>query len=120
VTAVVAEIDGEIGPEPFAPEREPISHASAATHTRDPGASLRRILSVADRVDGLERNMNELLDLVRGIVEPERSLPEDEPPRLGTSRQLVREIIEPERSLPEEEPPRMDPPRRKRKTTSGT
>jgi len=95
VAAVVAEIDGETGPEPFAPEREPIMPAASGNAVRDPGASLRRILSVADRVDGLERNMNELLDLVRGIVEPERAMPDDEPPR-------------------------QDPPRRKRKSASST
>jgi putative secretion ATPase (PEP-CTERM system associated) len=142
VAAVVAEIDSEVGHEAIAPPRDPVQ---PAVGMRDPGASLRRILSVADRVDGLERNLNELLDLVRGIVEPERSLPVDEPRRQSFSPQPVREAIEPERSLPEneppgpslspqhvrenmeperalpeEEPPRIDPPRRKRKSASNT
>ncbi len=56
--------------------------------------NVRRLLSMADRVDALERNVNELLALVRALVEPERALPEDEAPR-------------------------QEPPRRRRKTTSG-
>ena len=96
VAAVAAEISGEIGPQAVAtPLREfgALTGSSSATHP-DLVGNVRRLLSMADRVDALERNVSELLGLVRGLVEPERSLPEDEPPR-------------------------MDPPRRRRKTTSG-
>jgi len=56
--------------------------------------NVRRLISLADRVDALERSVNELVSLVRALVEPERALPEDEPPR-------------------------QEPPRRRKKTTSG-
>jgi predicted anti-sigma-YlaC factor YlaD len=50
---------------------------------------------MADRVDRLEKDVNELLRLVRMLVEPERAQPDDEPPR-------------------------QEPPRRRRKSTGGT
>src|SRR4029450_8857502 len=96
--AVAAEITGEIGPQAVAtPLREfsPLmSGAPANGQHPDLLGNVRRLLSMANRVDALERSVNELLTLVRSLVEPERALPEDEPPR-------------------------QEPPRRRRKTTSG-
>ncbi len=103
VDAVVAEITGEIGPQAalVTPLREPVAASinaiNAGAHSAghpDLVGNVRRLLSMADRVDALERNVNELLGLVRSLVEPERALPEDETPR-------------------------QEPPRRRRKTTSG-
>ena len=94
VSAVASEIAGEIGPTAIAaPLIEPIQ-ARGSSHP-DLVGNVRRLLSMADRVDALEKNMNELLALVRAIVEPERSLPDDDPPR-------------------------PEPARRKRKSMSGT
>ena len=50
---------------------------------------------MADRVERLEKDVNELLSLVRMLVEPERAQPDDEPPR-------------------------QEPPKRRRKTSSST
>jgi general secretion pathway protein A len=102
VAAVAAEITGEIGPQAVVtPLREfaPLFSGGAgvgggASGHPDLVGNVRRLLSMADRVDALERNVNELLTLVRALVEPERALPEDEPPR-------------------------QEPPRRRRKTTTG-
>ena len=101
VAAVAAEITGEIGPQAVVtPLREfaPLFSGGAgagggASGHPDLVGNVRRLLSMADRVDALERNVNELLTLVRALVEPERALPEDEPPR-------------------------QEPPRRRRKTSS--
>ena len=80
VNAVAAEITGEIGPQAVAtPLREPLN-APVERHP-DLVGNVRRLLSMADRVDRLEKDVNELLNLVRALVEPERALPEDEPPR---------------------------------------
>jgi len=79
VTAVVDEITREMGPDP--------DHKLAVAATASPSqegelaATLRPLKSIADRVTGLERNVETLLGLVRGIIEPERALPEDEPVR---------------------------------------
>ena len=81
VNAVAAEITGEIGPQAVAtPLREPVDRGSTERHP-DLIGNVRRLLSMADRVDRLEKDVNELLSLVRMLVEPERALPEDEPPR---------------------------------------
>ena len=80
VNAVAAEITGEIGPQAVAtPLREPLN-APTERHP-DLVGNVRRLLSMADRVDRLEKDVNELLNLVRALVEPERALPEDDPPR---------------------------------------
>ena len=104
VAAVAAEITGEIGPQAVVtPLREfaPLFSGGAgpglgggASGHPDLVGNVRRLLSIADRVDALERNVNELLTLIRVLVEPERALPGDEPPR-------------------------QEPPRRRRKTTTG-
>jgi len=101
---VAAEITGEIGPQAVVtPLREfaPLFSGGAgpglgggASGHPDLVGNVRRLLSIADRVDALERNVNELLTLIRVLVEPERALPGDEPPR-------------------------QEPPRRRRKTTTG-
>lgn len=98
VNAVAAEITGEIGPQAVAtPLREPLNSTALQSAERHPDlvGNVRRLLNMADRVDRLERDVNELLGLVRMLVEPERSQPEDEPPR-------------------------QEPPKRRRKGTTGT
>jgi len=97
VNAVAAEITGEIGPQAVAsPLREPLTMAGAGSPERHPDlvGNVRRLLNMADRVDRLEKDVNELLSLVRMLVEPERAQPEDEPPR-------------------------QEPPRRRRKSSPG-
>jgi putative secretion ATPase (PEP-CTERM system associated) len=80
VNAVAAEITGELGPQAVVtPPREPLQ-ASTDRHP-DLIGNVRRLLSLADRVDRLERNVEEVLTLVRVLMEPERALPEDESPR---------------------------------------
>jgi type II secretory pathway predicted ATPase ExeA len=87
VNAVAAEITGEIGPQAVAaPLREPLSAAAPAERHPDLIGNVRRLLNMADRVDRLEKDVNELLGLVRMLVEPERALPEDEPPRQEPSK----------------------------------
>jgi hypothetical protein len=77
VEAVVAEIDYEVGVDVSVPEhhesrREPVAALGVAANS-EPLAML------APRVERLERNVDELLRIVRAIVEPERSLPDEEP-----------------------------------------
>ena len=80
VNAVAAEITGELGPQAVVtPPREPLQ-VSTDRHP-DLIGNVRRLLSLADRVDRLERNVEEVLTLVRVLMEPERALPEDESPR---------------------------------------
>lgn len=96
VNAVAAEITGEIGPQPVAtPLREPLAMAQGSGDRHpDLVGNVRRLLNMAERVDRLEKDVNELLGLVRMLVEPERA-------------------------LPDEDPPRQEPPRRRRKPPSG-
>lgn len=95
VNAVAAEITGEIGPQAVAaPLREPLAQAPAERHP-DLIGNVRRLVNLASRVEQLEKDVNELLGLVRMLVEPERAQPEDDPPR-------------------------QEPPRRRRKPTPGT
>jgi putative secretion ATPase (PEP-CTERM system associated) len=87
VNAVAAEITGEIGPQAVAtPLREPLHAATSAERHPDLIGNVRRLLSMADRVDRLEKDVNELLSLVRMLVEPERAQPDDEPPRQEPSK----------------------------------
>jgi putative secretion ATPase (PEP-CTERM system associated) len=77
VEAVVAEIDYEVGVDVSVPEhhetrREPVVALGVA-------ANSETLAVLAPRVDRLERNVDELLRIVRAIVEPERSLPDEEP-----------------------------------------
>jgi putative secretion ATPase (PEP-CTERM system associated) len=85
VNAVAAEITGEIGPQAVAaPLREPLT-AQTERHP-DLIGNVRRLLSMADRVDRLERDVNEVLKLLRILVEPERSLPEEDSARPDPTR----------------------------------
>jgi hypothetical protein len=87
VNAVAAEITGEIGPQAVTtPLREPLHTATSAERHPDLIGNVRRLLSMADRVDRLEKDINELLSLVRMLVEPERAQPDDEPPRQEPSK----------------------------------
>jgi putative secretion ATPase (PEP-CTERM system associated) len=87
VNAVAAEITGEIGPQAVAaPLREPLSATGSAERHPDLIGNVRRLLNMADRVDRLEKDVNELLSLVRMLVEPERAQPDDEPPRQEPSK----------------------------------
>lgn len=81
VTAVVDEITREMGPDPDHKLAVAATGASSSTPDSELVATLRPLKSIADRVTGLERNVETLLGLVRGIIEPERALPEDEPVR---------------------------------------
>lgn len=71
VDAVASEITGEIGPQPVAsPLRD--HPGSQGTLDQDRIVNIRRLLKMADRVERLERDMSELLALVRAMVAPER------------------------------------------------
>ena len=76
VNAVAAEITGEIGPQA---DRHAAARAAVATRPaeRHPDliGNVRRLLNMADRVDRLEKDVNEVLKLVRMLVEPERAQP---------------------------------------------
>jgi len=85
VGAVAAEIVSEIGSHAVAtPLREPLTMSSE----RHPDliGNVRRLVNMADRVDRLEKDVSELMTLMRVLVEPERALPSDEPPRQESSR----------------------------------
>jgi type II secretory pathway predicted ATPase ExeA len=85
VDAVAAEISGEIGPQAVAtPLREPL--APSAERHPDLVGNVRKLLNLADRVDRLEKDVSEVLKLLRMLVEPERAIPEDESPRQDASR----------------------------------
>lgn len=80
VNAVAAEITGEIGPQAVvAPVREPLT-AQTERHP-DLIGNVRKLLNMAERVDRLEKDVAELMELIHALVEPERAIPSDEPPR---------------------------------------
>jgi len=77
VEAVVTEIDYEVGVDVGVPvhqelRNEPVVNLGSAANSDS-------LKAIAARVDRLERNVDELLRIVRAIVEPERSLPDEEP-----------------------------------------
>jgi putative secretion ATPase (PEP-CTERM system associated) len=80
VVHVVNEFTGEIGPRAIAtplPEPTPAKRVTKA----ELATSVRRLLKLSDRIENLERDVAELLGLVRVLVEPERALPSEEGPR---------------------------------------
>jgi putative secretion ATPase (PEP-CTERM system associated) len=83
--AVAAEITGEIGPQAVAAPL-PLSKTASAERHPDLIGNVRRLLNMADRVERLERDVVEVTNLVRMLIEPERALPEDEPPRQEPSK----------------------------------
>lgn len=85
VEPVVAEISGEVGPQSVS---SPLRDAIGTRGDRHPDlvGNLRRLIDIADRVDGLEEDVGELLRLVRILVEPERALPEEESTRQTSPR----------------------------------
>ena len=85
VNAVAAEITGELGPQAVAtPLREPLV-ASSERHP-DLIGNVRRLLNMADRVERLEKDVAELLTLIRVLTEPERAQPGDEAARQEAPR----------------------------------
>jgi len=90
VNSVAAEITGELGPQTLATPlwESPASSSLSMPSSERPDllGNVRRLLNMADRVDRLEKDVNELLVLVRMLVEPERAQPDDEPARQEPQR----------------------------------
>jgi putative secretion ATPase (PEP-CTERM system associated) len=91
VNAVAAEITGELGPQAVAtPVREPLT-TSSERHP-DLIGNVRRLLNMADRVERLEKDVAELLTLIRVLIEPERAQPGDEAARQETPRRRKKAV----------------------------
>ncbi len=87
IRAVAEEITNELGPQAVVtPVRE--APATAVRQERNPDlvGNVRKLLNMAERVDKLERDVGELLTLVRVLVEPERALPEELAPQESPRR----------------------------------
>jgi putative secretion ATPase (PEP-CTERM system associated) len=86
VDAVASELSTELGPQAVSqPARDAPSRAPLGDRP-DLVGNVRRLLTMADRVDRLERDVQEVMALVRVLVEPERALPDEdagrsEPPK---------------------------------------
>ena len=77
VKHVVSEFTGEIGPRAIAapsPEAAPVKRATKS----DLASAVRRLLKLTDRIENLEQDVQELLGMIRALVDPERGRPEDE------------------------------------------
>jgi putative secretion ATPase (PEP-CTERM system associated) len=85
VEAVVAEIDYEVGVDVGVTQPRESKTEQAVPAIAAPAEPLAA--SLTTRIDRLERHVDELLRIVRAIVEPERALPEEEPrPRSRRSK----------------------------------
>jgi putative secretion ATPase (PEP-CTERM system associated) len=89
ISDAASEIAGEIGTDIYVsqslPPNESVTAASkrgAAAGKRESATSgrvaARPLAAITDRIEQLERNVDGLLNVVRGIVEPERALPDEE------------------------------------------
>ncbi len=86
IAAAVLEMANEMGTDlaaaqpAFSPKREPATTAPkrepAATGTGRVAA--RPLAAITERIEQIERNVDGLLSVVRGIVEPERALPDED------------------------------------------
>ena len=85
IAAAAAEMASEMGADiavqpALGAKRESVAtgakRESAATGTGRVGA--RPLAAITERIEQLERNVDGLLSVVRGIVEPERALPDEE------------------------------------------
>lgn len=77
VDRVVDEFNAEIGPRAVA---APLSDAAAVKRgaKADLSSTVGRLLKLTDRIENLEQDVQELLGLVRALLDPERGRPEDE------------------------------------------
>ena len=76
VKHVVSEITGEIGPRAIAtplPESVPVKRAAKT----DLASTVRRLVKLSDRIEILEHDIQELIGLVRTLIDPERARPDD-------------------------------------------
>jgi len=74
VKHVVNEFTGEIGPRAIAtslPESAPVKRATKT----DLASTVRRLVKLSDRIETLEHDIQELIGLVRSLVDPERARP---------------------------------------------
>ena len=80
VDQVVNEFTGEIGPRAIAtplPEPPPVKRVTKT----DLASTVRRLVKLSDRIENLESDVQELLGLVRALLDPERGRPQDESAR---------------------------------------
>ncbi|HZA95769.1 MAG TPA: AAA family ATPase, partial [Burkholderiaceae bacterium] len=88
ITGAIKEIAGEMGADiavsPLLGAREagPLSKRDSAVPKRESAANdrvgARPLAAITERIEQLEHNVDGLLNVVRGIVEPERALPDEE------------------------------------------
>ena len=74
VRHVVNEFTGEIGPRAIAaplPESVPVKRVTKT----DLASTVRRLVKLSDRIETLEHDIQELIGLVRSLVDPERARP---------------------------------------------
>jgi general secretion pathway protein A len=89
IAAAVSEIANELGADiavqPLVARRDPATGASereSAAPKREPATGgrvgARPLAAITERIEQLERNVDGLLNVVRGIVDPERALQDEE------------------------------------------
>jgi putative secretion ATPase (PEP-CTERM system associated) len=89
VEHVVDEFKGEIGPRAVAtplPEPPPVKRVAK----NDLAGTIRRLLKLSERIENLETDVQELLVLVRALLDPERGRPEDDATRRERPRRRRR------------------------------
>jgi len=89
VDHVVNEFTAEIGPRAVATPLAESPPAKRATKT-DLATTVRRLVKLSDRIENLEHDVQELLTLVRLLLDPERGRPADEPARRERPRRRRR------------------------------
>lgn len=85
IAAAVSEMSSEMGPDIVPQPALNAKRESGATASRrEPPATgggrvgARPLAAITERIERIEHNVDGLLSVVRGIVEPERALPDDE------------------------------------------
>ena len=75
VEHVVNEFTGEIGPRAIADAAAGVAAPVKRATKTDLASTVRRLVKLSDRIENLEHDIQELLGLVRSLVDPERARP---------------------------------------------
>ncbi len=77
VKHVVNEFTGEIGPRAIATSLPESAAAVKRATKTDLASTVRRLVKLSDRIETLEHDIQELIGLVRSLVDPERARPDE-------------------------------------------
>lgn len=82
IAAAAAEMTNEMGTDIAIPPPASVGKRESAASKRESGTggrvAARPLAAITERIEQIERNVDGLLSVVRGIVEPERALPDDD------------------------------------------